>query len=133
MIPRDYITAWRAKVAWVEDSQVEQDLIISRALVEIFSERELASSLAFRGGTALHKLHFRPAARYSEDLDLVQVEAGAIGPVLTALHKTLDSWLGEPQRNQSEGRARSSHLRVYPRREQALLNSGVIFRSGNSS
>jgi len=36
MIPRDYITAWRAKVAWVEDSQVELDLIISRALVEIF-------------------------------------------------------------------------------------------------
>jgi len=104
MIPRDYITAWRAKVAWVEDSQVEQDLIISRALVEIFSDRELASALAFRGGTALHKLHFRPAARYSEDIDLVQVEAGAIGPVLTALHKTLDPWLGEPQRNQSEGR-----------------------------
>jgi len=79
MIPRDYITAWRAKVAWVEDSHVEQDLIVSRALVELFSERELASTLAFRGGTALHKLHFRPAARYSEDVDLVQVEAGAIG------------------------------------------------------
>lgn len=104
MIPRDYITAWRAKVPWVEDSQVEQDLIISRTLVEIFSDRELASNLAFRGGTALHKLHFRPPARYSEDIDLVQVRAGAIGPALTALHKKLDPWLGEPQRNQSEGR-----------------------------
>jgi len=104
VIPRDYITAWRSKVPWVEDSQVEQDLIISRALVEIYSQRELASALAFRGGTALHKLHFRQAARYSEDLDLVQMEAGAIGPVLTALHKTLDPWLGEPQRKQSEGR-----------------------------
>lgn len=104
MIPRDYITAWRAKVPWVEDSQVEQDLIISRTLVEIYSDRELASNLAFRGGTALHKLHFRPPARYSEDIDLVQVRAGAIGPALTALHKKLDPWLGEPQRNQSEGR-----------------------------
>jgi predicted nucleotidyltransferase component of viral defense system len=104
MIPRDYITAWRAKVPWVEDSQVEQDLIISKALVEIFSDRELATNLAFRGGTALHKLHFRLAARYSEDIDLVQVRAGAIGPVMTALHKRLDPWLGEPQRNQSEGR-----------------------------
>jgi hypothetical protein len=46
MIPRDYVTAWRVKVPWVEDSQVEQDLIISRALVEIFSDRELASNLA---------------------------------------------------------------------------------------
>ena len=104
MIPRDYITAWRATVPWVDDSQVEQDLIISRALVEIFSEKELASSLAFRGGTALHKLYFRPAARYSEDVDLVQMRAEAIGPVLTALHKKLDPWLGAPQRDQSEGR-----------------------------
>lgn len=104
MIPHDYITAWRTKVPWVEDFQVEQDLIISRALVEIFSDRSLASALAFRGGTALHKLHLRPATRYSEDIDLVQVEAGAIGPVLTALHNILDPWLGEPQRNQSEER-----------------------------
>jgi predicted nucleotidyltransferase component of viral defense system len=104
LIPRDHITAWRARVPWVEDFQVEQDLVISRALVEIFSERRLASALAFRGGTALHKLHLHPAARYSEDIDLVQMEAGAIGPVLTALHDTLDPWLGVPQRSQSEGR-----------------------------
>src|SRR5215470_2508666 len=111
MIPRDYITAWRANVPWVEDSQVEQDLIISRALVAIYSQADLAATLAFRGGTALHKLHFRPAARYSEDIDLVQVKAGAIGPVLvlTALHKTLDPWLGEPRRDQSEGRVRLNY------------------------
>ena len=55
MIPRDYITEWRAVVPWVEDVQVEQDLVISRALVEIFSHPHLAKELAFRGGTALHK------------------------------------------------------------------------------
>jgi len=33
---------------------------------------ELARQLPFRGGTALFKLHVRPAARYSEDIDLVQ-------------------------------------------------------------
>jgi predicted nucleotidyltransferase component of viral defense system len=88
----------------VEDSQVEQDLVISRALVEIFSHRELATALAFRGGTALHKLHLKPPARYSEDIDLVQVKPGAIGGVLAALHETLDPWLGNPQRSQSEGR-----------------------------
>ncbi|MGA8409011.1 MAG: nucleotidyl transferase AbiEii/AbiGii toxin family protein [Candidatus Acidiferrales bacterium] len=104
MIPRDYITEWRAIAPWVEDSQVEQDLVISRALVEIFSHPELAAALAFRGGTALHKLHVKPPARYSEDIDLVQVKAGAIGPTLTALHKTLDPWLGEPQHSRSEGR-----------------------------
>ena len=42
MIPRDYITEWRAEAPWVQDSQVEQDLVISRALVEIFSHPLLA-------------------------------------------------------------------------------------------
>jgi predicted nucleotidyltransferase component of viral defense system len=104
MIPRDYVTEWRAVVPWVDDAQVEQDLIISRALVEIFSHRHLANELAFRGGTALHKLHFKSPARYSEDIDLVQVNAGPIGTALTALHHTLDSWLGVPQSSQNEGR-----------------------------
>jgi predicted nucleotidyltransferase component of viral defense system len=104
MIPRDYITSWRAKVPWVQDFQVEQDLIISRALVQIFSNRELSVALAFRGGTALHKLYMSPPARYSEDIDLVQVRAGAIGHTLTQLRGVLDSWLGKPQWKQNEGR-----------------------------
>ena len=57
MIPKDYITAWRAQAAWRLDAQVEQDLVISRALVELFSVREVASSLVFRGGTALYKIY----------------------------------------------------------------------------
>lgn len=40
MIPRDYVTAWRARAPWVQDAQVEQDLVLSRALVEIFSHPE---------------------------------------------------------------------------------------------
>ncbi len=79
MIPRDYITEWRVEAPCVQDSQVEQDLVISRALVEIFSHPLLSKSLAFRGGTALYKLHIRPAARYSEDIDLVQIEAEPAG------------------------------------------------------
>jgi predicted nucleotidyltransferase component of viral defense system len=72
VIPRDFITEWRAEAPWVQDFQVEQDLVISRALVEIFSHPLLREALAFRGGTALYKLHLKPAARYSEDIDLVQ-------------------------------------------------------------
>jgi predicted nucleotidyltransferase component of viral defense system len=104
MIPRDYITAWRAQAPWVEDFQVEQDLIISRALVAIFSHPLLGQALAFRGGTALYKLHLRPAARYSEDIDLVQVTAEPAGPMMDALHDVLDPWLGKPQWKQTEGR-----------------------------
>ena len=41
MIPRDYITEWREQAPWVEDAQVEQDLVISRALIDIFSNETL--------------------------------------------------------------------------------------------
>lgn len=74
MIPFDFITEWRQVAPWIDDTQVEQDLILSRAVVEMFSQTEVASSLAFRGGTALFKLFLAPAPRYSEDIDLVQVK-----------------------------------------------------------
>ena len=104
MIPRDYITEWRSQAPWVDDAQVEQDLVISRALVEIFSHPLLRRELAFRGGTALYKLYLKPPARYSEDIDLVQINAGPAGPVIDALREVLAPWLGEPGRKQSEGR-----------------------------
>lgn len=68
MIPQAWITEWRSQAPWVDDAQVEQDLIISRALVEIFSDPSMRESLAFRGGTALYKLYLTPAAGYSEDI-----------------------------------------------------------------
>ena len=47
MIPKDFITAWRAYAPWQADAQVEQDLVISRAFVDIFNVHELAESLIF--------------------------------------------------------------------------------------
>ena len=109
MIPRDYITEWRAQAPWVQDFQVEQDLVISRALVAIFSHPHLKDALAFRGGTALYKLHLKPPARYSEDIDLVQVNAEPAGLMMEALRLVLDPWLGKPQWKQSEGRVTFSY------------------------
>lgn len=103
MIDRAYITEWQQTAPWPQRYQVEQDLVICRALVEIFNHPLLADKLAFRGGTALFKLHL-PPARYSEDIDLVQVQAGPIGPVMDALQEKLNPWLGVPKRKQSEGR-----------------------------
>ena len=54
MIPRDYVTRWRARAPWAIDAQVEQDLVISRAL-ELFRTPGVAGRLAFRGGTALYQ------------------------------------------------------------------------------
>jgi len=104
LIPADFITEWRGQAPWVETSQVEQDLVISRALVEIFGGDQLAGALAFRGGTALYKLHLTPAPRYSEDIDLVQKTAEPIGPTIDRLRERLDSWLGDPKRSFKEGR-----------------------------
>jgi hypothetical protein len=36
VIPKAHIVAWRQVAPWVSDAQVEQDLIMSRALVAIF-------------------------------------------------------------------------------------------------
>ena len=89
MIPKAYIDAWRSIAPWTESSQVEQDLVISRAVVEIFSNGFLKENLAFRGGTALHKLYLNPQARYSEDIDLVQLNAGPAKPMLEAIRDQL--------------------------------------------
>ena len=75
MIPADFIAEWRAQTRWPSDEQVEQDLVLSRALVTIFEDPELASAVALRGGTALHKLHFSPPRRYSNDIITVEREA----------------------------------------------------------
>lgn len=104
MIPRANVTAWRRNAPWPTDAQVEQDLVLSRAVIELFSDPAVSESLAFRGGTALHKLFLRPPGRYSEDIDLVQIDAGPIGTVLDAIRGTLDPWLGEPRRRRGHGR-----------------------------
>ena len=109
VIPYDYITEWRDRAPWVQDVQVEQDLIIARAIVEVFGHPDLRNSLAFRGGTALYKLHL-PPVRYSEDIDLMQVEPAPIGPTLDALRSVLDPWLGEPTRKRSTGTVTLSSL-----------------------
>lgn len=97
MIPLIYIIEWQRQVPWPTRLQVEQDLIITRALIEIYSDPVLQKSLAFRGGTALNKIILNPALRYSEDIDLVQITAGPIGPTLTRLKEVLNPWLGKPK------------------------------------
>lgn len=101
MIPSLNITAWSNVVPWAEQRQVEQDLIISRAIVELFSDPFLRDELRFRGGTALNKLHFPEPLRYSEDIDLVRTTSGPIGPILDRTRKILEPWLGRARFDQS--------------------------------
>ena len=101
MIPAQHIVAWGNVAPWTEARQIEQDLIISRALVDIFSDPILRDALRFRGGTALNKLHFPVPLRYSEDIDLVRTSHGPIGPVLDQLRVVLEPWLGRARFEQS--------------------------------
>ncbi len=95
MIPRRYIEEWKEYAPWPEDAQVEQDLVIERALIQLFADPFLAERLAFRGGTALHKLFLKPQVRYSEDIDLVQIKSEPIKNTLEVIRKQLN-FLGRP-------------------------------------
>src|ERR1700683_2783154 len=97
MIPGASIIAWRSRAPWSTSAQTEQDLILSRAIIEIFSDPFLRERLAFRGGTALQKVYLKEPVRYSEDIDLVQRLAEPIGPVVNAIREKLDVWLGKPK------------------------------------
>ena len=97
MIPAAYVTEWQQSAPWPQPDMVEQDLVICRALTELFSNEHISQRLAFRGGTALYKLYLAPAARYSEDIDLVQVDAEPIGPTLDEIRAILAPWLGKPK------------------------------------
>ena len=89
MIPRAHIIEWQKIAPWKTNSQIEQDLVICRALIAIFSDDFLSSSLAFRGGTALHKLYLHPQPRYSEDIDLVQIRPEPIKETIQRLQEKL--------------------------------------------
>ena len=78
-----------------KDEMVEQDLIICRALCALYNDEYLAEHLAFRGGTTLHKLYIQPQQRYSEDIDLVQINAEPIKETLKKISVAL-SFLGKP-------------------------------------
>ncbi len=119
MIPKAYITEWKNFSPWKSDYQVEQDLIIERALFEIFTNPDLNSQLAFRGGTALHKLYLTPAARYSEDIDLIQINKEPIGDILTILRRQL-SFLG----NANYKSANHNNTLIYkiPSESQPVIN-----------
>ena len=69
MIDRPALVAWRSKAPWPNPVQIEQDLLLSRLMIEIASDDLLGPELAMRGGTCLHKLHLPTPLRYSEDLD----------------------------------------------------------------
>ena len=101
MIPRRYIDEWRKTAPWPNDYQIEQDLIISRAIIELFSSDHIRENYAFRGGTALHKLYLSPQSRYSEDIDLMQIKPGPIKDTVMLIGRLLSFIEGKRSVRQS--------------------------------
>jgi predicted nucleotidyltransferase component of viral defense system len=54
VIPERHITSWQPNAPWLTVEQVEQDLLLSRLIVEIANDPYLGDELVFRGGTCLH-------------------------------------------------------------------------------
>lgn len=119
MIPANVITAWAATHSWPTRAQVEQDFLLSQVLIAIAADDFLGEELAFRGGTALHKIHLDRPYRYSEDLDFVRSTAGSIAELTRALTR-----LGEALGFEVRTRI-SEHPKVYLR---AASESGVRLR-----
>lgn len=94
MIPRPAIVQWARNVPWPTEEQIEQDLLLSRLIVEIANDPYLGDELNFRGGTCLHKLHMPRPLRYSEDLDYVRRTAGGIADLTRAATRLGESlWM----------------------------------------
>jgi predicted nucleotidyltransferase component of viral defense system len=85
MISERFLTQWSAQAGWSTVEQVEQDLLLSRLIVEIANDPYLGDELVFRGGTCLHKLRISPGLRYSEDLDYVRKTSGGVKELIAAL------------------------------------------------
>lgn len=102
MIPQSFIDAWRLTSPWSSDLQVEQDLVVSRAMAEMYGDERMRDLAAVRGGTVLNKFYFGGGSRYSEDIDLVKITAGRAGPLFDIIRGRLDAWLGKPKREVSE-------------------------------
>lgn len=50
MIPKIFIEEWRENARWKSLVQVEQDLIVSSVLVDLYGEPRIREALAFRAG-----------------------------------------------------------------------------------
>ena len=120
MIPRPHIAQWQDYAPWKQFSQVEQDLVISRTLVALFSDDFLRENLAFRGGTALHKLYLNPAPRYSEDIDLVQIKPGPIKPIMQRIGEVID-FFEEDRRTTIRGHGAKAQYRFNSEYENIRL------------
>jgi predicted nucleotidyltransferase component of viral defense system len=97
-LTRQDVLAHQREVPWPVQQQVEQDLLLCRAMVALFNDPFLKGQIAMRGGTVLHKVHLAPASRYSEDIDLVAIGDRPEEHLRAAIKRVLRDVLGPHKR-----------------------------------
>jgi predicted nucleotidyltransferase component of viral defense system len=97
LLTQQDVLAHQAEVPWPSLRQVEQDLLLCRAMASIFDDRFLREQVAMRGGTLLHKVYLAPPSRFSEDIDLVVFGDRPEDHVRKALRRVLAGILGSPK------------------------------------
>lgn len=91
------VLSHQVEVPWPNLFQVEQDLLLCRAMAAIFDDAFLHDQVAMRGGTLLHKVNLAPSARFSEDIDLVVCGDRPEDHIRKALRRVLLGVLGTPK------------------------------------
>ena len=97
LLTQQDVLAHQAEVPWPSLRQVEQDLVLCRAMAAIFNDRFLGEQVAMRGGTLLHKVYLAPPSRFSEDIGLVVFGDRPEDHIRKALRRVLTEVLGSPK------------------------------------
>ena len=97
MIPEVFIENWRKTVPWQMTEQIEQDLIISRALIDLYNDPHVKDALFFVA--VQHSINYLLILRQ----DTVKISI-LFKKMLIQLDKRLDAirallkpWLGDPK------------------------------------
>lgn len=90
VIPAHLIDAWAGVAPWATRKQVEQDLVLSRLIVEIASHPQVRDELVLRGGACLHKVVLASPRRFTAGLGYARASHSPIGTVLDAVREIAD-------------------------------------------
>lgn len=103
MIPKNAVDTWRKHFPSDLDNHAEADLLLSKVIIDLYSDPFIQNHLALSGSTALQKLYFDTPHHYSENLELVQINPGPIEVILEQVKNKM-GWLGKPTCKIGNGR-----------------------------
>lgn len=103
MIPKNAVDTWRKHFPNDLDNHAEADLLLSKVIIDLYSDPFIQNHLALSGSTALQKLYFDTPHHYSENLELVQINPGPIDDILEQVKNKM-GWLGKPTCKIADGR-----------------------------